>query len=520
MDWPSTVPLAPFDAANADLLRNVAPKAWTNPVPKKRYHLVVVGAGTGGLVSAIIAAGLGAKVALVERHMFGGDCLNFGCVPSKAVISAARSWHAARSASAQFGGPAVSGEGDFSAVMTRMRTLRASLSDVDSAERFRSLGIDVFFGDASFADPHTVQVRTGTEHRTLKFRRAIVATGARASVPPIPGLSDTPYLTNDTVFSLTTLPRRLIVLGGGPIGAELAQSFARFGSTVTVVHADPRLLPRESPDASAVIARAFDADGITVHNNVSITAVQYAGGEFTVTVTAATGSDTGAGATTTLRGDHLLVATGRRANVESLGLEAAGIATTHAGITVNDRLRTSNRHVFAVGDVSSPLQFTHVADAHARLAVPNALFFGLGGGRTTDVVVPRVTYTAPEVATVGLTDTDAAERRINVDSIRIELAQNDRAQLDGTTDGYLVIHVKRGSDTILGGTLVAKHAGEMIGELAVAMQHGIGLGKLGATIHAYPTQSEVFRRAADAWRRRRFTPLAKRVFNAWFRMFS
>jgi len=508
-DWPSAIDLRPFDAANAELLTRVAPRDWVNPTPQPRYHLVVIGAGTAGLVSAAIAAGLGARVALVERHMFGGDCLNFGCVPSKAVIRAARAWHDAVQAQRDFGGPSVGVSGDFPAVMARMRALRAAMSDVDGAERFRSLGVDVFFGDAAFTGRNTVQVGSST----LRFRRAIIATGARASVPPIPGLADAPYLTNETVFSLTERPARLAVLGGGPIGAELAQSFARFGSAVTVLHADARLLPRETADAATAVMRAFDTDGVTVHNGASISRVDYRENEFVIS--AIQGDQQ-----LEVRADQLLVATGRRPNVESMGLDAAGVAFTNTGITVNDRLRTSNPNIYAIGDVSSALQFTHVADAQARLVVANALFFGIGGGRASSLVVPRVTYTSPEVAHVGLTVADAESRSIAIETVRVDMTHNDRARLDGSTDGFLAVHLKRGTDTILGGTLVADHAGEMIGELAVAIRNGIGLSALGSTIHAYPTQAEVYRRAADTWRRQRLTPFARRVFSTWFKVFS
>ncbi len=478
-------------------------------MPQPRYHLVVVGAGTAGLVSAAIAAGLGARVAIVERHMFGGDCLNFGCVPSKAVIRAARAWHQARTAARDFGGPATSGPGDFAAVMLRMRTLRAALSDVDGAERFRTLGVDVFFGDATFTGSDTLKVGGAT----LRYRRAIIATGARASVPPIPGLSDTPFLTNESVFSLTERPRRLIVFGGGSIGSELAQSFARFGTDVTIIQADARLLPRDTPEAAAVVARAFETDGVTVHNGAAIQQVSFREGEFVVS--AAQGDRALA-----IRGDQLLVATGRRPNIESLGLEAAGVAFTRTGVTVNDRLRTTNPRIFAIGDVSSLLQFTHVADAQARLAVANALFFGIGGGRASALIIPRVTYTSPEVAHVGLTAADAEAQGIAIDTVRVELKHNDRARLEGSDDGFLAIHLRRGTDRIVGGTLVAEHAGEMIGELGVALKNGVGLSALGSTIHAYPTQSEVFRRAADTWRRGRLTPFARRVFGFWFRLFA
>lgn len=508
-DWPSPVKLAPFDGANAELLRNVAPSRWTNPIPKDRYHLVVVGAGTAGLVSAAIAAGLGARVALVERHMFGGDCLNFGCVPSKAVIRAARAWHDARTASRDFGGPAVAGDGDFGAAMARMRTLRAHLSDVDSVTRFAGLGVDVFIGDGAFTSADTLAVGGAA----LRFRRAIIATGARASRPPIPGLADTPYDTNESIFSLTARPERLVVIGGGPIGAELAQSFSRFGSHVTLVNADERLLSREDADAAELVARSLAADGVTLVNRARVTRVGHANGRFSVELGGGTGD-------AVLSADCLLVATGRTANVEQLGLDAAGVETAFARIRVNDRYQTSNRRIYAIGDVASALQFTHVADAQARRAVANALFFGIGGGRNSDLVVPRVTYTSPEVAHVGATPAEAEARGEPVEVLRVDLAGNDRSVLEGDDAGFLKVYLARGTDRIVGATLVAAHAGEMIGELGVAITHGLGLGKVGATIHAYPTQSEVFRRAADTWRRRRLTRSTKALFASWFKLFA
>ena len=509
VDWPSDIPLLPFDDANAQLMRTVAPKGWMAPVPKDRYHLVVVGAGTAGLVSAAIAAGLGARVALIERHMFGGDCLNFGCVPSKAVIRAARAWHEARTAAERFGGPRVTSDGDFGAVMARLRRLRADISPVDGVERFRSLGVDVFLGNAAFSAPDAITVND----TVLRFRRAIIATGARAARPPIPGLADAPYDTNESIFSLTARPARLIVLGGGPVGTELAQSFARFGSAVTLVHAGAHVLPRDDIDAAAVVSTALETDGVQIINQATVERVSHDGRRFTVQLS-------GDGVPSTLEADRLLVATGRTPNTEGLGLEVAGVRFTPKGVSVDDRLRTSNPRVYAIGDVCSALHFTHVADAQARLAVANALFFGIGGGRTRTLVVPRVTYTDPEVAHVGMTVDEAAERGVLIDTIRVNLEDNDRARLDGESHGFLKVHVAAGTDRMVGATLVATHAGEMIGELAVAITNGVGLGGVGKTIHAYPTQAEVFRRAADAWRKRAFTERARQFFALWFRLFT
>jgi pyruvate/2-oxoglutarate dehydrogenase complex dihydrolipoamide dehydrogenase (E3) component len=508
-DWPARIPLLPFDDANAQLMRTVAPKGWVAPAPKDRYHLVVIGAGTAGLVSAAIAAGLGARVALIERHMFGGDCLNFGCVPSKAVIRAARAWHEARTAAERFGGPRVTSDGDFGAVMARLRRLRADISPVDGVERFRSLGVDVFLGNAAFSAPDAITVND----TVLRFRRAIIATGARAARPPIPGLADAPYDTNESIFSLTARPARLIVLGGGPVGTELAQSFARFGSAVTIVHAGAHVLPRDDIDAAAVVSTALEADGVQIINQVTVERVSHDGQQFTMQLS-------GDGVPSTLEADRLLVATGRTPNTEGLGLEVAGVRFTPKGVSVDDRLRTSNPRVFAIGDVSSALQFTHVADAQARLAVANALFFGIGGGRTRTLVVPRVTYTDPEVAHVGMTVEDASAQGIRIDTIQVRLEDSDRARLDGELQGFLKVHVAAGTDRIVGATLVASHAGEMIGEMTVAISNGVGLGGVGKSIHPYPTQAEVFRRAADVWRKRAFTSRARRFFALWFRVFT
>ncbi|WP_309668850.1 mercuric reductase [Gemmatimonas sp.] len=508
-DWPSDMPLLPFDEANAQLMRTVAPKGWIAPVPKDRYHLVVIGAGTAGLVSAAIAAGLGARVALIERHMFGGDCLNFGCVPSKAVIRAARAWRDARTAAGRFGGPQVTNDGDFGAVMARMRGLRAAISPVDGVERFRSLGIDVFLGNAAFTAPDAIAVND----TVLRFRRAIIATGARAARPPIPGLAETPYDTNESIFSLTERPARLIVIGGGPIGAELAQSFARFGSAVTLVHADAHLLPRDDADAAHIVTAALESDGVRMVHRANVERVLHDGQQFSVHLS-------GDGAPSVLEAERVLVATGRTPNVDGLGLDVAGIRFTPKGVRVDERLRTSNPRVYAIGDVSSALQFTHVADAQARLVVANALFFGIGGGRASALVVPRVTYTDPEVAHVGMTVEEASAQGVRIDTVQVNLEDNDRARLDDEPHGFLKVHVAAGTDRIVGATLVATHAGEMIGEMTVAITNRIGLGAVGKAIHAYPTQAEVFRRAADAWRKRAFTSRAKQFFALWFRVFT
>ncbi|MDX2194245.1 MAG: mercuric reductase [Gemmatimonadales bacterium] len=502
---PDPAGLVPGDAADGALLAQVHPPGWTNPEPKPRYHLVVIGAGTGGLVSAAGAAALGARVALVERHLMGGDCLNVGCVPSKAVIGAARGWHAARRAAADLHGPAATGDGDFTAVMARMRRLRAGLAPVDGAPRFQALGVDVFLGDARFTGPDTAEV----DGRVLRFRRAIIATGARAALPEIPGLADAAPRTNETIFALTERPASLVVLGAGPIGCELAQAFARLGCRVALVDRAPRILPRDDADAAAIVQRALAADGVALHLGVTPLRVEREGARRVLVVRAAD-------AELRLAGDELLVAAGRRPNVEGLGLEAAGVAHDARGVRVDDRLRTANPRIYAVGDVCSALQFTHAADAQARLALRNALF--LGRARASRLVVPWCTYTAPEVAHVGLTREAAAAEGVALDEVTVDLRDVDRAVLDGETEGFLRVLLRRGTDRIVGATLVAAHAGDLIGEAALAITAGLGLGAIGATIHPYPTQGEVFRKAADQWNRRRLTPSAQAWLARWFRL--
>lgn len=494
--------MEPFDEFNRELVGHVHPPDWVNPQPAGRYHLVAIGAGTAGLVSAGGAAGVGARAALIERHLMGGDCLNVGCVPSKGIISAARAWHAAREARARCGGPEAIGAGDFGAAMQRMRRLRAGIAPHDSAERFRDLGVDVYLGGARFTGPDTIEV----DGRTLRFRRAVIATGGRAAAPPIPGLEEAGYLTNETFFSLTELPRRLGVIGGGPIGCEMAQSFARFGSKVTVFEMADRVMPREDPDASSIVAEALRHDGVDLRLGVKVVRVDCRGEQRIVTIETE-------GQTVEIPVDELLVAVGRKPNVEGLGLEAAGVEYDRAGVIVDDRLRTTNRRIFAAGDVASKFQFTHTADAQARIVLQNALFFGRA--RNSGLVVSWCTYTSPEVAHVGMTAQEAEESE-GVESLTIPMSGIDRAVLDGESDGFLRVYHRRGRP--LGATMVAAHAGDMIGEMALAITHRIGLAGLSGTIHPYPTQGEVMRKLGDQYRRGSLTPRVKRLFGLWFRL--
>lgn len=500
-----SVRVEPMDEYNRRLVANVHPPDWNNPNPKPRYHLVVVGAGTAGLVTAIGAAGLGANVALVERHLMGGDCLNVGCVPSKGVISAARAWHARANGSA-FGLPDGDAGGNFAAAMERMRRLRAGISSNDGARRLSELGVDVFLGQGSFVARDRIEVGG----KTLSFRRAAIATGARAIALPIPGLAESGFLTNETIFSLTELPPRLVVIGAGPIGCEMAQSFASFGSRVTVLDAGDHVLPREDPDAAEVVQQRMLHDGVRYVAGVTIKSVERKNGAVRV----AYESD---GKILEVCAEHLLLGVGRAPNTEGLGLEAAGVEYGRQGVSVDDRLRTTNKRIYACGDIASPFKFTHTADAQARIVIQNALFFGRA--KTSALVIPWCTYTTPEIAHVGMYERDANDAGLKVDTITIPLSEVDRAVLDGEDDGFLRVHLKHGSDRILGATLVAHHAGDMLGELALACTNGIGLAKIGKTIHPYPTQGEIIRKAADAWRRTKLTPKAKKLFSFWFRVF-
>ncbi len=501
-----TIGVSPLDVHNTALLDCVHPKAWVSPSPKPSYNLVVIGAGSGGLVTAAGAAGVGARVALVESHLLGGDCLNVGCVPSKALIRCARAAAAVREAG-EFGvkvdGPV---SVDFPAVMERMRRLRARIAPHDSAERFsKELGVDVFIGRARFTGESTVEVNG----ETLTFSKAVIATGGSAAVPPIPGLADAPFLTNATVFNLTELPPRLGVIGTGPIGMELAQAFQRFGSDVTAFSRDSKILPKEDADAAKLVEASMVRDGVTFRFNVKYVRVECDGGKPPITVVVEID-----GVEQSYVFDALLVATGRKPNVKGLGLEAAGVDfDLRMGVAVNDKLQTSNPNVFAVGDVASRYQFTHMADFMARMAIRNALF--LGREKVSSLLIPWATYTEPEVAHVGLYERDLEERDIEFATCTRDLSEVDRAILEGDTGGFVKIHIKKGTDEILGATIVGAHAGDLISEISVAMRAGMGLGTLASVIHPYPTTAEAIRQTGDAYNRTRLTPFVKGLFRKW-----
>ncbi len=492
----------PLDEHNRLLVSHVHPSDWVNPTPSGRYNMVVVGAGTAGLVTAVGAAGLGAKVALIERNLMGGDCLNVGCVPSKALIRAAHAMAEVRDA-AEFGIEIPGGiKFDFGKMMERMRRLRAGISHHDSAARFTELGVDVYIGNATFTGRNTVEV----EGATLEFSKACIATGARAARLPIPGLWDVGALTNESVFSLTELPPRLAVIGAGPIGVELAQSFARFGSEVTILENQRGILGREDRDAATIIEQSLIRDGVHLNCCQNTVNVRKDGQEKVIELEGTEG-----GPRSELRVDEILVGVGRAPNVDNLGLETAGVKYDKRGVEVDDFLRTSNSDIYAAGDVCFAYKFTHTADALARIVIGNALFFGRG--RTSALTIPWCTYTDPEIAHVGLYEHDADKKGIAIDSYKVDMSTVDRAILESETDGFVKIHCKKGSDEILGATIVARHAGEMISEITTAMIGGVGLASIAKTIHPYPTQAEAIKKAADAYNRTRLTPFVKNLFD-------
>lgn len=498
--------ILPQDESNERLVRNVHPLDWKNPEPASRYNLVVLGAGTAGLVAAAGAAGLGAKVALVERNLLGGDCLNVGCVPSKGIIRSGRAAYDVKKA-VEFGvngGPEVSI--DFGKAMERMRRIRAGISKHDSVERFSNeLGVDVFLGDGRFIGRDAIEVGG----KRLRFRKAAICTGARAAATSLPGIEETGYLTNENVFWLTELPKRLIVIGGGPIGCELSQAFARLGSRVTLLHAHGHILPREDADAAEVVQRSLLRDGVKLFLNVKIVQAVRRGFEKIVIVERN-------GKKEEMAADEILIGIGRAPNVEGLALETAGVEyDKQEGVKVNARLQTSNPDVYAAGDICFPYQFTHTADAMARIVIANALF--MARQKTSRLVIPWCTYTDPEVAHVGMYEKEAGDKGIDVLTLTIPLIDVDRALLDGETEGFARVHLKKGSDRILGATVVARHAGEMISELSLAMTAGLGLSAVGKTIHPYPTQAEVIKKLADAYTRTRLTAFIKKVFAAWLK---
>ena len=502
MAKPSELPTLDFH--DQALIGHVHPVDWVNPTPASRYHLVVVGGGTAGLIAASFAAGAGARVALVERHLMGGDCLNVGCVPSKSLLRSSRVYAELRDAAALGWFVADGYEADFEAVMTRLRQIRTRISLKDSAARYRDeKGIDVFLGPARFTSGTTIDVSGAS----LRFRRAVIATGAGPARLPVPGLADVGYLTNETVFNLTRRPSRLAVVGAGPAGAELAQAFRRLGSDVTLLEKADNILGLEDHDAAAVLQEELERDGVRVEVGCHVDRVEFQEGDKVIHFSS--------GKKPVLRVDEILVTAGRLPNTDGLGLEAAGVNYSQDGVTVDDCLQTSNPRVYAAGDVCLAWKFTHAAEMAAQLAVQNALF--PVRRRLSTLTIPRCIYTDPEVAHVGISS-HQAKTKGEVVTHTHHLRDVDRAVTDGKEIGFVRIHTRKGSDEILGATIVAAHAGEMISELTLAMDAHLGLRKIATVVHPYPTYADSLRRVALQHTVSRVTPLVRRLLGLWFKL--
>ncbi len=468
------------------------------------YNVVVIGAGTAGLVTVAGTASLGGRVGLIERNKMGGDCLNFGCVPSKALISSARLVHHIRHAQ-DWGLEKQEPKFAFNKIFERMRARRAEIAPNDSQSRFESLGVDVFRGEAKFLSPHELEV----DGKKLRARNFVIATGTRATIPPIEGIDQVPYFTNETIFDeLKSPPQSLVVLGGGPIGCELAQAFARLGVQVTILNRGARLLAKEDADVAAFVQDRLEQEGVVVLNGVEAKSCARQGADLGITYT-----QESATSTQRISCRALLIASGRTPNIEPLDLKTAGVRFTKRGVETNERLQTSQPHIYAAGDVVGPFQFTHMADYHARIVVRNILMPVSFLRQKTDYsAVPWCTFVDPEVARVGLSEAEAKKEKIEYDVVRQEFAAVDRAVVESQDSGFVKILLKRGTDKILGVTIVSEHAGELIHEFVLAMKEKIGLGQIASMIHVYPTFSEAARKAGDQYNKTRLTPFARKLF--------
>lgn len=471
---------------------------------REKYDLIVIGGGSGGLVCAAGAAALGAKVALIEKKKLGGDCLNTGCVPSKALIRSAKVIHTLRSAE-QFGIRECQFEFDFSDIMRRVKNVQGTIEPHDSPERFKGLGVDVKFGNYSFKSAH--ELTNGED--TLFGKRMVIATGSSPVVPPIPGCEEAKCLTSENIWDIQSLPKRFVVIGGGPIGSELAHAFSRFGSYVTLIDFAPGILMREDPDLRAVIESQFQKEGIQCRFSAKVQRILHAAARHIVSIETS-------GREENFECDAIFLAVGRKANTGGLGLEKVGIMMNERGIIINDYGQTSLKHIYACGDVAGSYQFTHFADYQARRVLRNALF--PGRARVVTDVVPWCTFTDPELARVGLSETEAKQRKIAHDVYKYEISELDRAVCEGEATGFVKVITKKSSDKILGAAIVGPHAGDLIQELVLALQKGIGLKTLASTIHPYPTMAEVSKKVSEVWMRSLLKPWMTKILKFYFQL--
>ncbi|WP_155803308.1 mercuric reductase [Bordetella sp. FB-8] len=487
------------------MMINAQPPGWRNPRPPARYRFLVIGGGPAGLMAARTAAAMGARVALIEAHLIGGISANNGCIPSKTLIRTAQAYAMMREAPRYGALRPCEISVDFPAAMVRMRRIRERLVRIDSPAKLAAAGIDLYFGHAHFVGPDSVDV----DGIKLRFGKALIATGSRAMLPEIEGLEKAGFLNNETIFDLQELPASLLVVGGGPLGCELAQAFARFGTRTLISHREPLFLPAEERDAAQMVSDALARDGVEIHLNSQPTRVREQDGRKHVDLL-----NEGNTATTVV--DHILTGIGRLPAVEGLCLAAAGIQYDEVtGIHVDDFLRTSNSHVYAAGDVCLKFRFTNTAEASARIVVHNALLFGRQ--RLSALTVPWCTHTDPQVAHVGLYVKEARERNIPVKTFTVPMHDVDRAITDGAEDGFVKIHVREGTDQILGATIVGRGAAEMINVVSLAMVAGVGLCRLASVIHAYPTQGEAVRQAAQACADTLMSPLLVGIRRWWLK---
>ncbi len=486
----------PDTEENRKLQEHVFPEEWKNPEPAAMYDLVVIGAGSAGLVTAAGAASLGARVALIEKGQMGGDCLNFGCVPSKALLHHAKEVEKKR----RFGF-AVDGGQEFTEAMNELRRKRTQLSAHDSVKRFQDLGVDVFLGEGHFTGKKHIEVGGAVLH----FKKGVIATGGRAAVPSeerLPGIGGVPYVTNESLFSLTALPQRFAVIGGGPVGCEMAQAFRRFGSEVHLLHSHNHILNREQAEAAEIVQKQFQKEGIILHLPAEVQQVSRRGDTIQISLSAG-------GKEEKIVVDKLLLSTGRVPNTDGLNLDAAGVKYNREGVLVDDTLHTSNRFVFACGDVASRFKFTHTADFQARMVIRNALF--LGREKNSDLIIPRVTYTDPEIAHVGMTEEEAQEQGMRTETIRLHFADIDRSVLENQQEGFVEVLLAERSDKIVGATIVHPLAGEFLFGLSLAIKENIGLASFAGVMQAYPTQGDILRKLGDAYNKKRVTPLVRKV---------